>query len=426
MQELQHPPKKTHSASHRSVDTYTERLHPMHRLFRHRFNTRPVLRLASFTALFVLLLVAGCAQPEEANTPTTAEASETPEQRQVRIETIVLRLSSFEDVIELTGTVEAYNDATVSAQISGTLERRAPRGSNVGRNSVIAIVDSTAMYASYLQGRAQLDLAQAQYDLAADTYSRQEPLFQDSIISALEFETVRAQYNQAAAQLSQAKAGVTQLRDQLDHARVTAPFGGTIETYFAEVGEQVAPGMPIVRIVNTRRVKVVAGVPERYANDIETGDRVRVAFDTYGASERTGTVSFAGRAINRGNRTFPIEILMENQDLALKPEMVASVFLTRDEIKEVLVVPQSALPLDETGHSVFVVVERDGQQIAERRRIDLGPSYAGMVVVESGLEAGDEIVVNGQYNLTEGDAVEVVNANDSPGSNSVAVIEPVR
>ncbi len=76
-----------------------------------------------------------------------------------------------------------------------------------------------------------------------------------------------------------------------------------------------------------------------------------------------------------------------------------------------IVIPQDAVPLDEEGHSVFVVVQQNGVQVAERRQVTLGPSYAGNVVVEQGLEAGDEVVVLGQYNLTEGDAVEIVNAS---------------
>lgn len=371
--------------------------------------------ITSLTLLLGVLLFAGCSQQEaaEAEAPEqVAEATETTNRRQVRIETVFVNPSSFEDVIEITGTIEAYNDATVSAQVAGTINFRVPRGAYVGSNRVIALVDSTLLHASYMQGVAQLEVAKAQYDLAHDTFKRQEPLFEDSIISALEFENVRAQYNQAAGQLSQAKALVAQFKEQLDNTRISSPFSGTVETYFAELGEQVTPGSPIVRVVNTRRVKVVAGVPERYANEIEKGTPVRIAFDNYGNGERTGTVSFVGNAINSMSRTFPIEIILDNSDQNLKPEMVASLFLTRDEIKDVLVIPQAAVPLNEEGHTVFVVVDdNEGQAIAERRIVTLGPSYEGNVVVESGLEAGDQVVINGQYNLTNGDAVEVVNSS---------------
>ncbi len=374
-----------------------------------------------FTALLALLLfvtITGCSNAGESaeGTETDGTITTTSEnngtagvRRQVRVETMRLQPSSFEDVIELTGAVGAQNDATVSAQATGTLVYRVPRGTYVGRNGRIAQIDSTLLYASYLQTKAQMDAARAQFDLAEDTYKRQEPLFQDSIISAIEFENVRAQRNQATAQLNQAKAIMAQIREQLDNTRITAPFGGTVEEYMSDVGEQVAPGMQVARVVNTDRVKVTAGVPERYANDIEKGSQVRVLLDAYGGQEREGEVTFVGRAINVNNRTFPVEIELENKDQVLKPEMVARLFLSRESLSDVIVIPQDAVPLDETGHSVFVVVDDNGTLVAERRSVTLGSSYGGKVVVEDGLYAGDEIVIVGQYNLTEGDAVEVVN-----------------
>lgn len=383
--------------------------------FTHRFTT--------LLTLLVLIAAAGCSGETESGQETdgaiaTASESDTPAdtRRQVRVETIRLQPTSFEDVIEITGAVEAQHDATVSAQATGTLVYRVPRGASVPRNGRIAQIDSTLLHASYLQTRAQLDAARAQFDLANDSFKRQEPLFQDSIISAIEFENVRAQLNQAMAQLNQAKAMMSQIREQLENTRVTAPFAGTVETFMAEVGEMVSPGMQVARIVNTRRVKVTAGVPERYANEIEKGSAVRVLFDAYGGAEYTGEVTFVGRAININNRTFPVEIELENEKEMLKPEMVARIYLSREMLEDVIVIPQDAVPLDETGHSVFVVIDENGTLVAERRSITIGPSYAGQVVVESGLYAGDEVVVTGQYSLTNGDAVEVVETNQSESS----------
>jgi multidrug efflux pump subunit AcrA (membrane-fusion protein) len=88
--------------------------------------------------------------------------------------------------------------------------------------------------------------------------------------------------------------------------------------------------------------------------------------------------------------------------------MIAEVLVTRQTIPNVIVVPQAAIVRDENGNNVFVVSSDGGQSVASRRRITLGPSYAGRVVVESGLTAGEEVLVLGQNNVTEGDAVEVV------------------
>lgn len=364
--------------------------------------TRPI-----FLALAVLALVAAGCGGADGNTETRDENG-TPATRSVRVETLVLESTTFEDVIQMTGTIESSNDATLSAQSSGTLDYLAPLGRRVAQGAVVARVDAGLANASLQQVEAQVASAQAQFELAEDNLKRQEPLYQDSVISALEFQNVKAQFNQAKAGLAQAQAARTQARKQVSNTTVNAPFSGTVEEHFAEQGEQVGPGTPVVRVVNTSNVKVAVGVPERYAGDIEVGTSVQIDFQAYRGETRRGRVTFAGSAINPESRTFPIEVDVANTDGKLKPEMIAEVLVTRQTIPNVIVVPQAAIVRDENGNNVFVVSSDGGQSVASRRRITLGPSYAGRVVVESGLTAGEEVLVLGQNNVTEGDAVEVV------------------
>lgn len=364
---------------------------------------------------FSSLVVMGCRGAQSGETDSAA-ASPTPVTsvgRSVRIETLVVSPTSFVDVIELTGSVEASNDAVLSAEASGTLLYRAPRGAYVGKGGVVAQIDSTMIYAGYRQSAAMFDAARAQFNLAQDTYDRQAPLYQDSIISATEYERVRADLNQSAAQLRQSEAALAQLREQLDNTRVTAPFGGYVEEHLAEVGEQVGMGSPVARLMNSAAVRVVAGVPERYASTIRKGTPVDIEFGLNGDGRISAAIEFAGGAIESASRTFPIEVRVENRDGNLKPEMTARLFVTRDRLTDVLVVPQTAVLLDEAGYGVFVVGTQDGARVANRRNVDTGASYGGYVVITNGIEAGEEVVILGQQNLTEGDVVEVVSTTES-------------
>ncbi len=361
------------------------------------------------------LAVTGCggASNEETTAAAASPVPVTTVGRSVRIETLVVSPTSFVDVIELTGSVEASNDAVLSAEASGTLLYRAPRGAYVGKGGVVAQIDSTLLYAGYMQAMAVKDAAKAQYDLSKDTHDRQAPLYQDSIISANEYERVRAGLNQSAAQLRQSEAALAQLREQLDNTRVTAPFGGYVEEHMAEVGEQVMLGAPVARLVNSAAVKVAAGVPERYASTIRKGTPVEIEFGSNGDGRTTAAVEFVGGAIDAASRTFPIEVRVENRDGVLKPEMTARLFVTRDRLADVLVVPQTAILLDESGYGAFVVGTQDGKRVANRRSVSTGASYGGYVVITSGIEAGEEVVILGQQNLTEGDAVEVVSTTET-------------
>lgn len=326
----------------------------------------------------------------------------------IRVESIVLASRSFDDIIEVTGTVEALDDARLSARTSGTIIQLQPLGTRVGAGYAIAQIDPALANAALEQATAQRDVAKAQLDLSEDLFRRQEPLYRDSIISVIEFEQVKAQLAQAKAQFTQAEALVKQSEEQVGLTLISAPFTGTVEAHYVERGEQVAPGTPVARVVNTARVRVVAGVPERFAGDIKRGSRVRLKFSAYGVAEREATVTFASNAIDASSRTLPIEIEVGNPDGSLKPEMIADVLVTRRTEQEAIVIPLSAVLRDEDGSSVYVIDRSGSSAIAERRQVTLGSSYGGNVVVTNGLSAGDELITVGASSVAPGDVVETL------------------
>jgi len=339
--------------------------------------------------LAAAVVTAGCGNGEA---PATAEAA-TQQRPATRVETLVLEPTSFTDEIELTGTVEAVNDATLSAQATGTVMSIVELGTAVQEGERIAQLDAT-------EAQAALEQAQARYELTQDRYERQEPLYRDSIITALEFEQVRSERTQARAALAQAEK-------RLRNTRVTAPFAGTVEERFVQPGEQVAPNDPVARVIDVQPAKVVAGVPERYAGDIEKGNELRIRFQSARLGERTGTVTFVGSAIDPDSRTFTIEATIANADRTIKPEMVTQIRLDRTTIEDALVIPRPAVVRDEAGTHVYTLERTDSTAIARKRDIVLGPSTGARVAVESGLQANDEIVVVGQTNLAPGQPVEV-------------------
>lgn len=360
-------------------------------------------RLAAAALLLPMLLtLSACGGDAEA--PADAADVAIPA---TPVEVVRLSLERFEDTIELTGTVEAPDDATLSAESAGTLTALAPLGTTVARGGTVAQINPTMARAAAAQAEASLAAAQAQADLAEDRYRREEPLLRDSIISAMEFEAVRTQRAAARAQVAQARAALAQAQQQLSYTRITAPFAGTVEERFVERGETVAPGTPIVRIVSTEQVKVEAGVPERYANDIQRGTDVRIRPTAYGLPEVRGTVTFVGSAINPQSRTFPIEVEVANPGRQLKPAMVAKLIVTRSVADDVLAVPLSAIVRDERGASVYLAVPEGEGYVAERRAVETGPSSEGRTVITDGLAAGDRVVIAGQTQIADGDRLRL-------------------
>ncbi len=400
----------------------------------HRISTPTLL-------LCVSLAVAACGSGSEEATETDA----TTENAGIPVDVLIAEPALFEDVIELTGTVDAPEDATVGAEASGTITYLAPLGSYVRPGGTIAQVNPSMAQAVVASARATLSQAQAgvraaqaqkqaataQLELAQDQFDRQEPLYRDSILSALEFRGVQTQLAGARANVAQADAGIAQAQGAVRQAqagvqqaqtsyantRVSTPFGGTVEAHLVQRGETVGPGMPVARVVSGGGYRVKAGVPERYATDIENGTPVRILTSSGEGEPLGGRVVFSGRAIDTASRTFPIEIALSDPDSRLRPEMVVRLSVSRDVLQDVVALPLNAIIRDERGTSVYVVKQTDAGMIAERRPVELGPSANGRTVISSGLEAGDSVIVSGQNSLDEGDLVRIA---QSRGSDELA------
>jgi multidrug efflux pump subunit AcrA (membrane-fusion protein) len=121
-----------------------------------------------------------------------------------------------------------------------------------------------------------------------------------------------------------------------------------------------------------------------------------------------GRISYVGAAVNPRNRTFPIELSLSNPGGVIKPEMVANVSVERLTLEDVVVIPQEALIRVEEGYVVFVVDANGGNPTARTRSVEPGPTQKNMVVIESGLEAGERLIVVGQQTVAAGDRVNVV------------------
>lgn len=367
------------------------------------------------TALLALG-VAGCQPPGDAEAPADGAAKAPAAQKAPggpsaraarRVEVVTVEPTTFEERVEVTADIEAIEDASLSARAAGTVETIAERGDQVRKGQVVARLDQALPRAAVAQARAQVAAAQSGVDLSRETLERQQPLVEQNIISPLEFDNIRAQSRQAEAQLAQARAALAQAQAQLGNSNVVAPFDGRVESRSVEPGEQISPGQPVLRLVDVGRVKVVAGVPERYATDVRQGAAVDVAFNAYGVAPRKAEVTFVGSAIDAQTRTFPVEAVMDNPDGVLKPQMVARVRVVRARHPDALVVPIAAVVRDERGEGLFVIEDGPEGPVARRRQVEIGARSGERIEIKKGLSAGERVVVVGQSTLTADEPVEI-------------------
>jgi len=356
------------------------------------------VRTIGLAVIGLAAAVGGC-QPSDGGEALADEggvANGTVGARVVNVEVTPVAPESFVDYVRITGEVEAYHDITVSAEEAGTIARfEVEKGARVSQGQVIAKIDDAVL-------RAQVDEARAVADVAREQYERQRRLWEDESIGS-EIAVLQLKSTSGAA-----NARLEVMEERLRRTEIKAPVAGIFDEKYVETGELVAPGTPIARVVAIRRVKIIGGVPERYALDIHRGDSARVTFDVLEDREFVGTIGFVGASVDPGNRTIPIEIVLDNRERLVKPQMVANVQVERARSSDVIVVAQDLVIRTEDGYQVFVVADRDGQLFAAAKPVELGAAYANRVVIRSGLEIGDRLITTGHRLVDEGSYLRIV------------------
>jgi RND family efflux transporter MFP subunit len=355
-------------------------------------------------ALTVALLPASCS-PADGETAGGQLESAGPvaNARVINVEVMPIAYTEFAGFIRVTGEVEAMNDVTVAAEETGRLERfLVAKGRRVRRGQPIARLEADLL-------TAQVEEARAAAALAKEEYQRQRQLWvEDSIGTELAYVQKQYQGEIAAARLAQ-------LETRLDHTVIRAPVSGVFDEKYVEEGEMAVTGAPVVRIVSTARVKVIAGVPERFVQSVQAGTYARVTFDIFPGREFGGRIGFVGTSVNESNRTFLIEIVLDNPGGIMKPAMVANVEVQRERLEQVVVVPQQVALRSDDGYKVFVAEERDGSFVAKARAVVLGSASGNDVVIAEGLMPGDLVITVGQQLVDDESWIRIVNEEGSSG-----------
>ena len=366
-----------------------------------RSEAAPGVAAAVVLACSLVLTAAGC--PAPADTVAADEPGQDPGPlaaafgaRVVNVEVTPVQPTTFVQYIRVVGEVEPMHDVTVSAQETGTIASfLVAKGERLSRGQAVTRISSDLL-------DAQLEEASAILDIATERYERQRRLWEDQSIGT-EMAVLEAK---SQVQTSAARLKVLQTRKA--RTMVTSPITGTYDEQFVEVGELVNPGSRLLRVLATDRVKVVAGIPERYALAIVPGTPAVVTFDVIDNREFEGTIEFVGVSVDPRSRTIPIEIVLDNGDGLIRPRLVANVQVERTREERVIVVPQDLVQRTETGFQVFVARQGSDGLTAEARSVKLGASYANEVVVTSGLASGERLITAGHRQVDDGSVVSLV------------------
>lgn len=344
--------------------------------------------------VMTLGMVVGCgsAQADGAEEPATSEGFV----RVINVEITEITAETFVEEIRLTSVAKANQDVMLEAEETGRIVRiYVDRGEWVSVGDPIVKIDDEIL-------RSQVDQARAAAELASQIWDRRQRLWEEDHVGS------EIAYLEARFGSEQAAAVLVGLERRLARTVVRAPYSGVLDERHVDIGTMVTPGETIGRLVDLDPIKVFAGVPERYATNVEVGALAEMTFEALGDEMYTAPIRYVGATISPNSRTFPIEVEIENPDGSIKPEMVANMSITRRRVEDALVVPQDALVRVEEGYVVFVVVDEDGHTVAQVRRVELGPTRRNLVVIEAGISPGERLIVVGQKSVANGDRVTIV------------------
>lgn len=304
--------------------------------------------------------------------------------------------SDFKSFASIQATVKSDDIVLASSEIGGRLLNvTVKEGQNVDKGQLIAQTDLVSV-------DMQIAELETSLELAVTTYERQKRLWDQNVGSEM-------QYLQAKNNKERLEKSLETIRHQLTKSKVYAPISGVVDHVFLKSGELAGPGAPIVQILNTRKVKVVADVPESYLNKIKKGELVTVQFPAID-KEFKSRVTLIGRTINPSNRTFTVEIDLQNQDRMLKPNLLAVMLINDNTQEDIIAIPIELVQQEVSGRSyVFVKDENNEGAYAKKVIVETGNSYEGNIIITSGLKVGEDIIVTGARGLANNEQIKIVN-----------------
>ncbi|MCW8808456.1 MAG: efflux RND transporter periplasmic adaptor subunit [Rhodanobacter sp.] len=339
-------------------------------------------------------------------------------------------------VLQATGYVTARRQATVSAQITGTLTAvLIEEGDHVGKGQVMARLDDSAYKAALDTATAQAAsahalVAQFQAQLAQNRrdLQRQQVLAARGLVSKQAAEQARTLVDSARAQLASqrkqaasAAAQVTQARVNFDYCVVRAPFAGVITSKDAQVGEIISPfsaGGGFTRtgvgtIVDMDSLEVDVDVNEAYIGRVKPEMPAEAVLDAYPDWNIPAHVIAIVPAADRGKATVKVRVALEQKDARIVPNMGVRVSFLEQKAPANAKAPQGVLvPADaivqREGHSVVFIVT--GGRAAQRKVTPAPQSYGDLRLLPAAVDVGDSVVVSPPDALHDGSAVEARNA----------------
>ncbi|HEX4545356.1 MAG TPA: efflux RND transporter periplasmic adaptor subunit [Candidatus Acidoferrum sp.] len=357
------------------------------------------------------------------------------------------------NTLRISGEFKPYQEVEVHAKVAGYIRKiYVDVGDRVKEGQPLAVLEIPEL-AAELAGadaatrrsqeeirRAEGDLARAEsaHSAAHSAFARLKQAAESraGLVAQQEIDDSQAKDLEAEAQVASARAAISAAQQQLqvaeanqnqyralsDYSRITAPFAGVITRRYADTGALIQAGtasntqtMPVVRLAEISKLRLVLPIPESLAAQIHLGEAVKVRVQALD-QDIEGQVSRFADSLDRQTRTMETEIDFRNRDGRLIPGMYAETQVALREKKDALTVPLEAVTRNGDDVTVLAV---NAQNVIEERHVKLGLEDSARVEVLSGLNDSERVVIGNHSQFKSGQKIqpkEVTRGGTNPGS----------
>jgi multidrug efflux system membrane fusion protein len=325
-------------------------------------------------------------------------------------------------ILKAIGNMEASESVTIRTQISGELTKVAFReGQDVQKGALLFQLDPRTYQAAIRKAEATLARNKVVMENAKKDYARYSQLVKDGIVTQEQAEGYRTKAESAAADVSADIAAVDSAKEQLGYCTIVSPITGRLGVLAVDRGNVVkANDTALVTINKISPINVTFSIPEKDLQQLKrqmTGGKISVEAEIPGTSgiKEKGMVSFMDNTVDPATGTIKLKAIFDNNSRQLWPGQFVNLSIIIGMKNNAVVVPGQAIQTGQNGQFVFVIKP---DSTAEIRPITTGAVSQGVTVIEKGLQAGEQVVIDGQMRVIPGGRVEI-KSPEKPGPTKV-------
>ncbi|MDI7862617.1 efflux RND transporter periplasmic adaptor subunit [Rhizobiaceae bacterium n13] len=308
----------------------------------------------------------------------------------------------------LPGVVQARIETDLAFRTLGRIvSRKVEVGDLVSRGEVVAEIDPLSLQLAVRSAEADLRDAQAEFDNAALTEKRKRTLTNVNAASIADYDLAEQQLKSAKANVAKATASLAKAQEQLGYAELRAEFDGVVTATFAEMGQTVSAGQPVLKLARLEQRDVVVDVPEALLSLVRLDESFEASLQLDRKLRTLGTVREIAPQADPNTRTYRVKLAIDRAPEVFRLGAVVTVNPIAEAKQGSIPLPIAAIGDMGGAEHVWVVDQLTGTVTSRPVQLDTPAPGARSVRIRSGLREGEQVVVAGVNELADGQKVKL-------------------